>query len=76
VRCRRSTINERTELPLLFADIRGDTSASERYYAEDVVDCPAVLNHDGTLSVPAGPGIGVDVVPATLDKHTLSKEEL
>jgi O-succinylbenzoate synthase len=53
----------------------GDTSASERYYAEDIVDCPAVLNDDGTLSVPARPGIGLDVAPAVLDKYTPSKEE-
>lgn len=48
----------------------GDTSASDRYYHEDIVDEPAVLNPDGTLSVPTRPGIGVDVVPAVLKKYT------
>lgn len=48
----------------------GDTSASDRYYHEDIVDEPAVLNSDGTLSVPTRPGIGVDVVPALLKKYT------
>lgn len=48
----------------------GDTSASDRYYHEDIVDEPAVLNPDGTLSVPTRPGIGVDVVPAMLKKYT------
>lgn len=48
----------------------GDTSASDRYYHEDIVDEPAVLNSDGTISVPTRPGIGVDVVPALLKKYT------
>ncbi|AEJ39686.1 mandelate racemase/muconate lactonizing protein [Sulfobacillus acidophilus TPY] len=37
----------------------GDTSASDRYFVEDLVDPPFQLNPDGTLSVPEGPGIGV-----------------
>jgi o-succinylbenzoate synthase len=48
----------------------GDTSASDRYYHEDIVDEPAVLNSDGTLTVPTRPGIGVDVVPELLEKYT------
>lgn len=37
----------------------GDTSASDRYYAEDLTE-PFVL-HDGRLTVPTGPGSGVTV---------------
>ena len=37
----------------------GDTSASDRYYAEDLTE-PFVLS-DGRLSVPTGPGSGVTV---------------
>ncbi|PSR22315.1 MAG: o-succinylbenzoate synthase [Sulfobacillus acidophilus] len=37
----------------------GDTSASDRYFAEDLIDPPFQLNADGTLTVPTGPGIGV-----------------
>ncbi|MET4639372.1 o-succinylbenzoate synthase [Mycetocola sp. 2940] len=37
----------------------GDTSASDRYYAEDLTE-PFVLN-DGRLAVPSGPGSGVTV---------------
>ncbi|MDF2630536.1 MAG: menC [Symbiobacteriaceae bacterium] len=48
----------------------GDTSASDRYYHEDIVDEPAVLNPDGTLTVPTRPGIGVEVVLAQLRKYT------
>lgn len=51
----------------------GDTSASDRYYHEDIVDEPAVLNSDGTLSVPGRPGIGVDVLPDRLAKYTLRR---
>ncbi len=49
----------------------GDTSASDRYYHEDIVDQPAVLNPDGTLSVPGRTGIGVEVLPERLKKYTL-----
>jgi O-succinylbenzoate synthase len=48
----------------------GDTSASDRYYHEDIVDEPSVLNSDGTLTVPVRPGIGVDVVPDVLKRYT------
>ncbi|HEY8590279.1 MAG TPA: enolase C-terminal domain-like protein, partial [Naasia sp.] len=37
----------------------GDTSASGRYFAEDLTE-PFVLR-DGRLAVPDGPGIGVSV---------------
>jgi o-succinylbenzoate synthase len=40
----------------------GDTSASDRYWQEDIVDPPFVLNGDGTMDVPSGPGIGVRVL--------------
>ena len=39
----------------------GDTSASRRYWERDVIDPEFVLQADGTLAVPAGPGIGVAV---------------
>lgn len=44
----------------------GDTSASSRYFTEDIVDPPFVLNGDGTLTVPEGPGIGVVPDPERL----------
>jgi O-succinylbenzoate synthase len=37
----------------------GDTSASDRYYHRDITE-PFVLV-EGRLSVPAGPGLGVNV---------------
>lgn len=40
----------------------GDTSASSRYFAEDLTD-PFELEPDGTMVVPSGPGIGVAPLP-------------
>ncbi len=54
--------------------IPGDTSASKRYYQEDIVDNPAVLNPDGTVDVPIGPGIGVNPALKAMDKYTVLKK--
>jgi O-succinylbenzoate synthase len=48
----------------------GDTSASDRYYHRDITE-PFVL-HEGRLSVPAKPGIGVDVDAEFMDRATES----
>ncbi len=53
----------------------GDISASARYYAEDIVEAPFVLNReDSTLSVPTGPGLGIKVREDVLERVTLRKE--
>ncbi len=39
----------------------GDTSASDRYWARDVVTPAFTLAPDGTVTVPSGPGIGVEL---------------
>ena len=44
----------------------GDISASARYYRQDIAEPNFVLNDDSTLSVPAGPGLGVQVIPERL----------
>jgi o-succinylbenzoate synthase len=49
----------------------GDTSASRRYYAEDLT-APFELD-DGHVAVPAGPGIGVEVLPDVLASVTLRR---
>jgi o-succinylbenzoate synthase len=51
----------------------GDTSATSRYFAEDLTE-PFVLEADGTLPVPSGPGIGVDPDPARLEAATRRTE--
>lgn len=50
----------------------GDTSASDRYYAQDVT-APFVLE-DSRLRVPTGPGIGVAPITDVLDAVTTSSE--
>ncbi len=50
-----------------------DLSASDRYYRQDIIEPPFVLNSDGTLSVPQGPGIGVEVNARRLEHVTLEK---
>ena len=53
----------------------GDTSASSRYFAEDLTE-PFVMDADGTMAVPQGPGIGVTPLPGRLDKVTLRIQAL
>ena len=48
----------------------GDTSASGRYYAQDITE-PFVLR-DGRLAVPQGPGVGASPIPEILDELTTS----
>src|SRR5215471_3107643 len=48
----------------------GDTSASGRYYAQDITE-PFVLR-DGRLEVPQEPGLGVTPIPEVLDELTTS----
>jgi O-succinylbenzoate synthase len=50
----------------------GDTSASARYYAEDITE-PFVLE-DGRLDVPTGPGLGVLPIPEHLARFTTTVE--
>ncbi len=47
-----------------------DISASARYWREDIIEPPFVLEHDGTITVPTGPGLGVRVVPERLERAT------
>ncbi len=54
----------------------GDTSETRRYFEEDLVEPAVVLDERGFIAVPAGPGIGVEVVPERLEKFTLSSERL
>ena len=50
----------------------GDTSASARYFAEDLTE-PFVLDA-GRLAVPTGPGLGVVPRPDALAEFTTSVE--
>ena len=51
----------------------GDTSASSRYFAEDLTE-PFEMAPDGTMGVPSGPGIGVEPRPDRLQETTIRVE--
>jgi O-succinylbenzoate synthase len=50
----------------------GDTSASDRYFERDLTE-PFVVDADGTMAVPEGPGIGVDPLPDPLAACTVDR---
>ena len=52
----------------------GDTSASSRYYKEDVTE-PFVLDN-GQLAVPTGPGIGIEPIAANLAEMSTATERV
>jgi len=54
----------------------GDTSETANYFDEDIVDEPVVLDADGYIAIPKGPGIGARVVPELLLKRTIRAERL
>lgn len=49
----------------------GDIAASKRYYQPDLIDPPIDIASDGTIEVPRGPGIGVNIVMDRVEKATL-----
>jgi o-succinylbenzoate synthase len=51
----------------------GDTSGSDRYFDRDLTE-PFVVDSDGTMAVPNGPGIGVDPLPDVLKEFTVHRE--
>lgn len=48
----------------------GDIAASKRYYAEDLIDPPIEVRPDGTIPVPTGPGLGVQIVAERVERAT------
>jgi O-succinylbenzoate synthase len=52
----------------------GDTSASSRYFAQDLT--PPFVLEDGHIAVPDGPGIGVDVLTDAVDEFTIARADL
>ena len=53
-----------------------DTSASKRYFKQDIITREFELTKDGTLTVPEGPGIGVELSQSVLKSCTVDKETL
>ena len=53
----------------------GDTSSSSRYWKQDIINEPLEAL-DGCMPVPQGPGIGVTLNRAYLDRLTILKETI
>ena len=53
----------------------GDTSETRRYFNEDIVEPPVVLDNEGFIAMPRGPGIGVDVIEDEGRKVSAGKGE-
>jgi O-succinylbenzoate synthase len=52
-----------------------DLSPNRKYYTEDIVEPLFELNSDGTITVPTGPGIGVEINMKALEQYTVRKCE-
>src|SRR6266446_2955817 len=54
----------------------GDVTASNRYWAEDLIDPEVTVSPQGTIRVPTGPGIGFAPRRELIEKLTIRKERL
>ena len=48
----------------------GDISASARYFERDIISPCVVVNADGTVAVPDGPGLGFEVDLSFIERQT------
>ncbi len=53
----------------------GDVSASARYFDTEIIGEPFVVEPDGTMKVPTGPGLGVTVLEDVIRKLSLHTVE-
>lgn len=54
----------------------GDVTASKRYWQEDIIEPEVTVSSNGTIRVPAGPGIGFEPLRERIEKLTVRKERL
>jgi O-succinylbenzoate synthase len=54
----------------------GDVAASRRYFAPDLIDPEIEVRADGTIAVPEGPGIGVNIISDRVAAATVERREL
>lgn len=54
----------------------GDVTASKRYWDEDIIEPEVTVSSQGTIRVPAGPGIGYEPRRDRIEKLTVRKERL
>ena len=54
----------------------GDVAASRRYFSPDLIDPEIEVRPDGTIAVPTGPGIGVNLIQDRIASATEERVEL
>lgn len=52
----------------------GDTSASARYFEEDLIEPGVVVDETGRIRVPKGPGLGHEIVWSRVDRATVHRD--
>jgi O-succinylbenzoate synthase len=50
----------------------GDISASDRFFRHDITE--PFMMEDGRITIPTGPGIGVEPIPEVLERFTTARE--
>ena len=53
----------------------GDIAGSKRYFNPDLIDPPIEVAADGTIAVPAGPGLGVAIREDRVERATLRRAQ-
>jgi O-succinylbenzoate synthase len=51
-------------------------AASKRYFDPDLIDPPIEVAADGTIAVPSGPGLGVNICEDRVQRATVRQTEL
>jgi O-succinylbenzoate synthase len=54
----------------------GDVAASKRYFDPDLIEPPIEVAADGTIAVPAAPGLGVTIREDRVERATLKTATL
>ena len=52
----------------------GDTSASARYFEEDLIEPGVIVDAGGRIQVPKGPGLGHEIVWSRVDRATVHRD--
>lgn len=55
--------------------IPGDTSGSNRYFAQDIIDPAVIVDENGYIEVPSGRGLGVNILEDQISKHTIKSSK-
>ncbi len=52
----------------------GDVSASARYWEEEIIEPPVTVSPRGTITVPAGPGLGFEINQTRIESLSVRRE--